>query len=425
MLGTYMSLKQTLLSFNKVLDKVEQAGSGDIDISRNEAMLYSTKGSMIKLLSTFIIEPTIVISRDLREEEVTEKLAEINLDIFASFYIQAFNVMTNVYGMDQHTAFDVLSSKGGLPIRANGSKSAFEEMDMISFEDNDFLPVSLEGRQNRRRPVNTNANTSKHQQARNFMNKVNSRLSKLEKTPRESKEIKITNPSARLNEGKGVIVPTLMQKSIDITFTVKSKNVKTGKEFTNDIVVPVLIKATVIYSDFSNIETMVDTNGRDKKFGSRLDEYRAGMISLGDLIFADDLIKEYKNNKFKDKDDLIGYMESRATTANKKLLTKGAIGFGKYYSILIINKRQLAILENKLGGKIDKPRYKEMLAEQTKSLLINVVDTDWERVTVYTKDLRGTSDLSFKVIKKRKGDGNSNELAEVFKAISSNKPPVF
>jgi len=424
MLGTYMSLKQTLLSFNKVLDKVEQAGSGDIDISRNEAMLYSTKGSMIKLLSTFIIEPTIVISRDLREEEVTEKLAEINLDIFASFYIQAFNVMTNVYGMSQHTAFDVLSSKGGLPIRANGGKSAFEEMDMISFEDNDFLPISLEQRGNRRRPVNKNAN-NKYQQAKNFMNKVNGRLNKLEKTPKENKEMKLVSPSARINEGKGVIVPTLMQKSIDITFTVNSEDKKSGKKFTRDIIVPVLIKATVIYSDFSNIETMVDTNGRDKKFSSRLDEYRAGMISLGDLIFADDLIKEYKNNKFKDKDDLIGYMESRATTANKKLLTKGAIGFGKYYSILIINKRQLAIIENKLGGKIDKPRYKEMLAEQTKSLLINVVDTDWERVTVYTKDLRGTSDLSFKVIKKRKGDGNSNELAEVFKAISSNKPPVF
>ena len=97
----------------------------------------------------------------------------------------------------------------------------------------------------------------------------------------------------------------------------------------------------------------------------------------------------------------------------------------KYYGILIVSKNQMTIIEQKLGGTIDKPRYREMLMLQTKSLLINVVDTDWERVAMNIKDLKGTTDLSYKVINSKKGSTNSNDLADIFKAISTNKPPVF
>jgi len=380
MLGTYITMKQGLSTVAKILGKIDDAADGTLEISKSEALLFSAKGSMIKMLSTFIIEPTIIISKDLREEEITEKLAEINLDVFASFYMQAFNVMVNVYGMDQQTAFDVLSSKSGLPPSAQYATNSFEGMDALSLEGIKILPISMESK---------NHNHSKVQRA-------------------------------SINEGKGLIIPSLMQKTIDITLSVKNSSDKTV-----DIVIPVLIKATVIYSGFSDIEVMVNANGKDKRFLNRLDEYRAGLVSIGDMIFADDLVKEYKKNRFKDKDDLILYMETRASDANKKLLTNGAVGFSKFYGVLIVNKRQMSILENKLGGKISKPKYKEMLMDQTKSLLINVVDTDWERVSMYTKDIQGTSDMSYKIIKKRKGDSNSSELAEVFKALTSNKPPVF
>ena len=170
---------------------------------------------------------------------------------------------------------------------------------------------------------------------------------------------------------------------------------------------------------------MIATNDREKSFSSRLDEYRAGMISAGDLIFADDLVQTYKKNKLKDKDDLINYMESRATSANKRVIKAGHIGFSKYYGALLVSKNQMAIIENKLGGSITKPKYKEMLMEQTKSLLINVIDTDWERVEIHTKDLKGTSDISYKVINKKKGGTDSSDLTDIFKAMTSNKPPVF
>ncbi len=402
MIGSFMTLAQTLGVVGGILGKIEKGE--DITPSNKEVALYAAQGSMIRLLSSFIIEPTIVISRNLREEEITEKLAEINLDIFASFYIQVFNILTNVYGIKDETAFDVLSSSGSLPVNGNNK---FSMMSLEDFQDTiNILPIknnskeylSIESRKDAKK-------TEKHN---------------IKLIPGKGKE---TLP----------ILPTLIQKEIEITKTVKSDTIKrTGPDgnetehvMDKEIVIPVLIKATVIYSDFKDIETMISTNDRDKSFSSRLDEYRSGMISMKDLIFADDLISLYKNNKIKDKDDLINHMESRATAANKKLLSTKAIGMNKFYGILIVSKSQLSIIESNLGGKITKPRYKEMLMQQTKSLLINVVDTDWERVEVFTKDLKGTSDLSYKAIKGKKGSNDSSDLAEVFKSISSNRAPAF
>ena len=109
----------------------------------------------------------------------------------------------------------------------------------------------------------------------------------------------------------------------------------------------------------------------------------------------------------------------------KTMSHKGAVGFNKYYGILIVSKNQMTIIEQKLGGSITKPRYRVMLMGQTKSLLINVVDTDWERVSINIKDLAGTTDLSYKVINNKKGSNNSSDLADIFKAMSSNKVPSF
>lgn len=410
MVGTFMSLKQTMSTVGGVLDKVENAAGGDIKIKNNEMALLTANGSIIRLLSTFVIEPTIVVSREMRNEDIVEKLIETNVDIFASFYVQAFTVLTNIYGHNSSVAFDILSSKGNMPKASNNNKKAFEE---LSLESMSILPIK--------------------DKTKNYLS-LEQHRGKKPNGGKNSVDRKVGSiGKMAVVKDNGTIIPSVIQKNIDLTISInkvvtstnkqgESKDIENG---TREIVVPILIKANLIYSDFNNIEVMISTNDKDKHFGSRLDEYKAGLTSLQNLIFAGDLIKEYKKNKFKDKDSLIDYMENRSTAANKKLLSRGAIGFAKFYGVLIVTKRQMSMIENKLGGSIDKPKYKEMLMDQTKSLLVNSVDTDWERVSIYTKDLKGTSDVSYKVLSKRKGDKDTSELAEIFKALTANKPPVF
>lgn len=476
--STAMSLLETAKAFSSVLSRIEKNGGTMPTVTEKDKALFTANGSMVKFLSTFIIEPTIIVSKDIREEEISEKLATLNLDIFASYYLQTFNVLTNIHGFEAKTAFDILSSTGSIPTDKNILSLEDLGTDInilpISKETNEFLSIeSRAGINVLEREIKVLETTARDldreiRKKEDLIEKINSKdrlsnqdlrmLDKLEvdidqfikpelkevkdklsslkeelvkletaedkKSDREKDEAKRDRSlgkrsTASIIENKGVSIPSIIQKEIEITSTVQNDNGKT------DIIIPVLIKATVIYSDFSNILNMIDTNGRDKTFGYRVDEYRAGMISLGDLVFANDLVSKYKSNKLKDEDDLINFMESRSTKANMKLVSKGHVGFSKFYATLIITKKQLSIIESKLGGKISKDKYRDILMNQTKSLMINIVDTDWERVTIHTKDLKGTSDITYKAIGKRKGGSDSSELVDIFKAMSSNRAPSF
>lgn len=424
MVGTYLTLKETLSTLTGIYDRIEKGTIGD-NIRNRDVALFQANGSIIKLLSNFIIEPTIIVSKEIREEEISEKVAEINVEIFSSYYLQAFNVLTNIYGFRTEVAFDLLSSKGAYLNSTKAPQEAkfgFEEYG----ETLDILPIKKESKdyiQNTYSrevfgmPAKKTSSTISNAANNNNNNATNSSTTNAILAKKRPQKIRGRNTDSAKEQ---YIFSNLIQKEMDIVQTIVTKDGGASYE----IVIPITIKANVIYSDFANIENMVSTNGRDRKMASRLDDYRSGLISINDFIFAGDLIKKYKGNKIKDKDDLITQMETRATKANSKALTKGYVGLSKFYSTLIITKNQLSIIENKLGGKISKPKYKEMLMDQTKSMLISIVDTDYERVELHTKDLNGTSDVSYKVLNKKKKDSDT-DMADLFKSLISNSQPRF
>jgi len=119
---------------------------------------------------------------------------------------------------------------------------------------------------------------------------------------------------------------------------------------------------------------------------------------------------------------LTDMINQRTLTANAKVITEGGVGFEKYFNMLVLSNATKAMVEKHVKGSIKKSKYKERLMEQAKALLVTHVDSDYERVTIYTKDIAGTSDITFKSLSKGKGD---NDMTDIFKALVSNRPPVF
>ena len=56
-------------------------------------------------------------------------------------------------------------------------------------------------------------------------------------------------------------------------------------------------------------------------------------------------------------------------------------------------------------------------------MTITVIDEDYEKVTIQTKDIAGTSIVPFKKLKRRKGD--KDDITEIFKAMLASRSPVF
>ena len=394
----------TLISGVKTLDKVfglikdgEEGKLADLaDSDGNRGVLYSN-GSMIKLLNKFIIEPKIVVSSSLKSEKEIENAISLNLDLFTSLYSQVFNVLVNIHGLDHNTAFELLSSSS---TGSYGMGRALESMDtLISMEDMDIptLPISdnavisLEAKGNKRKTHS----------------KDNSEVGG------SKREIKST-----VKEGKSAI-SKLITREIEISIDVKGKGRETGKKVEYKVVIPVLVKASIIYSDFSNIERMMSVSSKDKQFLNRVDEYRAGAIGLNDLIFASDLVREYKSKRIKDVDDLIKDMESRSRTSKLKVVSGGAVGYNKYYQMLFITAGEKARVERLIAGKLSKDRFKNAFLEQTNSLALTVMDSDWERASIYIMDLKGYSDISYKSLSK--SSKSEDRMEDMLKLMMAGK----
>lgn len=371
--------------------------------------MIKTDGSITKFLSKFVVEPVVIISKDAKDTEHADKLITLNTDMFASFYLQAFHALNNLYGFEAHMAIHLLSTdsstaigrvadfgmKKGLQWYADHQSHTDYFTDLLN---NKYLSLSHE--------ASGKWETEKRIDA--------------EKTGFKKKTEELIDENLYYINHR--------ELSINMTLNSTYKDNETGEtkapEVLRTVIIPITIKTHVIVAPFDNIINMLKPNDRTKSFGYRLDEWKSGAISLADLIFCGDLIKSYKKNKLKDKEGLISIIKQREESANAKFVdTKGIVGFEKFYNMLIVTADEKVLLNKHVGGNIDNEKYKQELLTQAHALTISILDDDYERVYIMTKDIRGRSDISYKTLAKK--NNKSTDTEDILKALMANRAPAF
>jgi len=420
--------------------------------------LITTNGSMTKLLSDMIIEPIAIVSNSLKHEEVLQKVLELNTDIFASFYLQVVEILKNMYGLNATEILTLTGSDNEILsgyVAGNVMSLAREERDFISelFKGNilsinmskediqeDRLDLDKEKFDYQKDRDNEKAKADDlkfryqkgQDRARDRQIKTEAQRKAQEQADKNNRDDLIRNHKDTLGDAQKIgslreteldeVLKSALIRNVELKMII-NKEVD-GIKFQHAVVMPITIKTHVVFTDVQNILRVLAPNSQTKTFGYRLDEYRAGAISFTDLIFAGDLIKEYKDNKFKDKEGLLSMINSRVLSANSKLLSeKTAIGFEKYYNMYFINQSDKVIIEKHLNGKLVDEKYKQKFLEQGHGMLLSVLDTDYERCQIFTKDIRGISDIPFRALAKR--NSKTNDFEEIMKAMLSSRPPVF
>lgn len=469
---------------------------------RKNLPAIASDGSITKFLSNFIVEPVIIITKDARETEVADKLALLNTDIFASFYLQAFhalvdmhgfsaNVAVNVLGTDNSSMFGVLLDKGleqgirfgvskldrqdyfGNLINPNSKYLSFSCEATGTYTAEDILRAQLgdldsfwtvygwcnpeqrkyvDGLINNTIKVGeahlktkldkasviiaadnaARAGNSKgltEDSFKDFTAKLNSHYSYtgkcalsdpkgIDENIAKVQTHSLDYVSKKITDAQAESLYYMNHRDLRLTLDTEYMN---GKKRT--IIVPITIKTHIIVTHIDQILNMLKPNDRTKRFGYRLDEWKAGAISLKELIFCGDLINSYKKNKLKDKEGLLDIVKKREESANSKLVTSDMVGFEKYYNMLIVTADEKVLLNKHIGGDILNERYKQELLTEAHALTLSVVDQDYERVYILTKDIRGRSDVTFKAIAKK--SNKESDSTDILKALIANRPPVF
>lgn len=384
--------------------------------------LITSNGSITKLLSDYIVEPVILATHDARQSTAFDPTAQIATDLFTAFYLQAFQILTGQMDIDARTAVTLLSSDSSTPlnvIKDTALKHVFDNPNIGS--------ILGDGE----------ASTESFNYTKFLMDPKNKFLKvsiSLEADKDEEEEEEPTEPEPGTVLGSSInreIVKDLDQHPLYGLLT-RVLNVKleiqgdASRNLTNrTIVIPIIIKAHVIIVNGNEIVNALIPNNRKKSFSYRLDEWRAGSITLSDLLFCSDLIKEYKDVKKKDKNNIINLITGRNLSANLNAARTGAKGFEANYNMLVISSDDKLKIDKAVGGDIYKENYKQSFLTEMHALSCAVLDNDYERMTMVTKDIRGTSDIGFKQLEKRKANQSQQDLTKMMQMMMMNKPVMF
>lgn len=443
----------------------------------NKMQLLRADGSMLKLLGKYIVEPVAVVSKDLADVEELDHILGLHMDMFTGFYMQAFDILDKQHKLSMTTVVDTLATdNGGLErvltaglesglkytIESDEFEDYIKEMTdagmELTFEADTTVPEEIDEDTLRKlkasrdeaayiahgKAIGTNRAYNITNEAGKKYNEANATASGRADAERVAaavtrKELKdapskdrahlankdFFKEATRLSEAhKDLLIPNAIQRSIEITVDTMFKEPGTdGVYHTRTFIIPVTIRLAVIFTDNENILNAIETQGPDYTFSSRLDEYRAGAISLADFVFATDLVKKYKKHKIKDKDALMTLMKFRELSANSKMITNGFAGFEKYYNMFFVSPTTKVMIEKSINAKLSSTNGKERFLDRGYGLSVTVVDPDYERIQIMLKDVRGKSDLSFRnAVKKDKG---GSDYGEIIKALMANKTPTF
>ena len=353
----------------KIYDEDDTALQLEPDIAAN--------GRITNVLSKFIITPNIVVDNNLRYMETTtfNNLIKTEMMTFTGIVTQAIRIMVEIHGINPVVAIDKLNKTSTLEDldSIRNFAAGNEEFDYIGdLLNNDTLPA-LESFDKEDVTKSTLENNNYIQKdVSSFIN---------------SYELQLSFESAKGNK--------------------------------RVITLPIIIYPNIVYTKMGTLmENMVDSK-HGKGFFDVVDDYRAGLKSLSDLIFSTSLVKEYRKKKLDNENDFATYLNKVDKIHSVKDLIHNKNSFSKNFNIYIFDSSFTTTLNKLVKGNILKDKYKDMVTNKLSAFSLTIVDVEQEEVTMLLDGIPGFSVLNYQMLKKEK----DSDIAKVVKELMQNKPP--
>lgn len=364
--------------------------------------LGAADGNIVRLVNSLSVEPIIFTTENARRSSAYRSSVNMMLDIFSGYYIQAFKILTEVYGLNAELSISLLNNRNSLISKNNYVADLFSsESFLISKEQNE----------------------------------------KTDEKSKDKKKVK-TETSLRTDGISSIddMRSWYMQRSLEITITVSKREFVETTDGDNDditnrqtthtdkytMIIPIIVRAQVWEVSVDDIINFMEpTNSIDKGFMARWREWRSGGISLVDLLFARDLVAEYRKNKIKDSEDIMAVVNKRKVTSLVKKVNHGYKGFEGLYSMILMSDDDMVRFNSFVKGDITKPKFKETLLDAASAMLYCSLNDDYERAAFYITDTQLETVIPFNKLEKNAGKNNNNDMVELVKAILSGRPMTF
>lgn len=334
--------------------------------------LFNVKGNMITLMEDMIVEPLLVISEDAMDSKEYDKVGNLLLDIFTSYYIQSFNILQDVYGLDSQTIITILGTDNGynklMSSAINKIKQLTSESGLSSSFD-DLLSLD-----------------------------------------------NLTTENAKIEDDKkGILGNSLLTRNIMVTMRAFGDD-SGNKDM--KITMPITIKARLVKV---TLESIVQVSEPNKQFNSLTNwlDVKSGMGTIMDYLFQTSAVKKYKAQRLKG-NEFLELISKRKLSAYSKIGPTNLIGFELNYTLLLISSNDKVKLDRILNLNIYKEEQKNDFMNSVYSIACAVIDEPAEMVTFLTPKVRGINSVTFREVKGM-GNKKDTDIADILTTIFKNK----
>lgn len=190
-------------------------------------------------------------------------------------------------------------------------------------------------------------------------------------------------------------------------------------------VIPVQVRLNVAPVSNKVIADIVSLTVKPDTAKERLYEFKSGMLNIWDMAVCQDLIDKERSVMLNDQSGIFKEIMKR----KRKGLWSTIFSLGtrpsvaKASNIMIVSDQTASQIEQIIGGKLSNPRIRAKLFQETLLMLLFVVDTRFEMVTVYHRTIDQATELPLKSLKN--SSNKTPDVMEILKSYQQQQAPRF
>lgn len=352
-------------------------------VGRIPDLIRSTRSSsLVDYTKSTRSEPITLISRELVSYHAMGDIAQSAVSMYSGFYLQSIAIAANVGRVDVIRTLDKVNPNrdpieaGGLWIESGLSNESYQLPGLASVRKS---KPSLES----------------------FRDEENSAAS----TNFDRNSIDTISASTSLAAGKVF--------NVEIT--------DQGQTAT----IPVSVRLFVTPIEQEVMLNILTHASKDNRVKERFYGIKSGRLKLiSDGVFAMDLIREHRKTLMKDRSNQYQAILKRANKNRLSGLLSLNPSVATASNIAMISQTDARQLEGMIGGKLKDFKVRKRIFDNTYLMLMFVVDTDFDMVTVYFNGIESSTQLSVRDVKNVNKNGNM-DVAEITRLLTLGQAPRY
>lgn len=190
-------------------------------------------------------------------------------------------------------------------------------------------------------------------------------------------------------------------------------------------VIPVSVRLIVSSIASDNLSHILSVGSKDTSVKERYHAWRSGQLTfIKDLMLCQDLIDDHRSALMNDKSGMYQQTLDRRNRNKISAILSGQPSVATASNLVVMTSETARQIESASAGRFKDFKFRQNIFKNTYVMLMVVIDTAFEQITIYTRDMETPMIVSAKEIKSA-NKGSGPDVAEILKAYQLGNSPTI